>query len=207
PASSSPLSGSQCSSLAFAGVRRTMRSTCWSAVRSAVTRAEPIRPDEPAIATVKATIQALLETEVGLERAFFETMSDGGQEPSGVGAVDQPVVVGQREIADGPHSDRFVAGVVDDDTGSFDDGPGAQHRSLRRYQDGSVHQRALAADVGDGERPAGQLVGLEVTGPGAAGDVGDRARQPGQRQVTGVVDEGGEQALLGVDCKAEMLGV
>ena len=49
-ASNSPVSGFQCSSSAFDGARRTIRSTRWSVARSAVTSAEPIRPDEPAIA-------------------------------------------------------------------------------------------------------------------------------------------------------------
>src|SRR6201992_170490 len=119
PVSNSPPSGPQCSSLASAGARRAIRSTRWSAVRSAVTRADPIRPDEPAIATVAVTIRALLETQVGLESAFFEPMPDGGQESSGVGAVDQTVVVGQREEANRPYADRLVAGVVDAPPGSF----------------------------------------------------------------------------------------
>src|SRR3984957_13290755 len=112
PVSNSPLSGSQCSSLAFAGARRTIRNTRWSAGRSAGTRADPIRPDEPAIATVAVTIQALLESQISLERAFFEPMPDGGHEPSGISAVDQSLVVGQREVADRPHADRRVAGSL-----------------------------------------------------------------------------------------------
>jgi hypothetical protein len=34
------------------GARRTMRSTLRSVARNAYTNAEPIRPDEPAIATI-----------------------------------------------------------------------------------------------------------------------------------------------------------
>src|ERR1700753_1568140 len=119
PASNSPPSGSQCSSLVFVGARRTMRNTRWSAVRSAVTQADPIRTEEPAIATVGVTMRALLEPQVALKSAFLEPMSDGGQESSGVGAVDQTVVVSQREQANRPHGDRLVAGVVDAPPGSF----------------------------------------------------------------------------------------
>jgi hypothetical protein len=49
-ASNSPLSGFQCNSSEFAGARRTKRNTGWSAARSVAAKAEPIRPDEPAIA-------------------------------------------------------------------------------------------------------------------------------------------------------------
>ncbi|COX15660.1 Uncharacterised protein [Mycobacterium tuberculosis] len=57
--SNSPLSGFQCSSSEFAGARRTIRSTVWSAARSAAVRAEPIKPDEPAIATTALAITVL----------------------------------------------------------------------------------------------------------------------------------------------------
>jgi hypothetical protein len=45
------IKGFQCNSAEFAGARRTMRNTGWSAARSVAAKAEPIRPDEPAIAT------------------------------------------------------------------------------------------------------------------------------------------------------------
>jgi hypothetical protein len=45
--SNSPLSGFQCNSSEFAGARRTMPSTEWSAARCAAAKAEPIRPEEP----------------------------------------------------------------------------------------------------------------------------------------------------------------
>ena len=55
-ASNSPVSGFQNSSSAFDGARRTIRSTRWSVARSAYTSAEPISPEDPAIATVAALV-------------------------------------------------------------------------------------------------------------------------------------------------------
>src|SRR6516225_9302905 len=203
--SNSPLSGFQCNSSEFAGARRTMRNTGWSAALNAAAKAEPIRPEEPAIAmTGLATFS---QPQIGLERSLFEPVLDRCEETSGIGTVDQPMVIGQREVADRADPDRFVAAVVYDHPRPFDDGPGAQHGGLRRNQDRGVEQRALAADVGDGEGATGQLVGFQVSRPGARGDVGDRPGQARQRQVAGVVDDGGEQALLGVDGEAEVLGV
>ena len=55
--------------------------------------------------------------------------------------------------------------------------------------------------------PPDSSSGLRSPRAGPRRDVGDRARQPGQRQVAGVVDHRRQQALLGVDREAEVLGV
>ena len=55
--------------------------------------------------------------------------------------------------------------------------------------------------------PPDSSSGLRFPGACALRDVGDRACQPGQRQVAGVLDHRRQQALLGVDREAEMLGV
>ena len=83
-ASNSPLSGFQNSSSGLDGARRTIRNTRWSAARSADVNAEPISPDDPAIAMTAWLLpsatdqQPFLETEVGLERGLFEPALDGG---------------------------------------------------------------------------------------------------------------------------------
>src|SRR4051812_20558475 len=110
--SNSPLSGFQCNSSAVDGARRTMRSTRWSLARSADINAEPISPEEPAIAI--AAVVTGLQPQVGLERSFFEPPLDGGQEAAGVCTVDQAMVVGQGQVADRPDADRLVAVAVDD---------------------------------------------------------------------------------------------
>ncbi|ERN45266.1 ABC transporter ATPase [Prescottella equi NBRC 101255 = C 7] len=116
------------------------------------------------------------------------------------------MVVGERQVAHRADADGLVAVLVLDHDRALDDRAGAQHRSLRRHQDRGVEQGALATDVGDREGATGQLVRLEATGAGTLGDVGDRAGQAGQRQVARVVDDRREQALLGVDRDAQVLG-
>ena len=56
----------------------------------------------------------------------FQPLLDEGQESSGLGAVDQPVIVSERQVAHRPNRD----GVVDHD-GSLLDGPDAENRHLR----------------------------------------------------------------------------
>ena len=72
---------------------------------------------------------------------------------------------------------------------------------------GVSHRAPDAAEVGDREGAAGQLVGPDLVGAGALGDVGDLLGQPGDREVTGVLDDRGEQTLLGVDREGEVLAV
>ena len=89
------------------------------------------------------------------------------QEPGGVGAVHQPVVVGQRQVDHRPDGDDLAERRVLDHDGALDDGAGAEDADLRLVDDRRVEQRAAAAGVGQRERAAGQVVRADLAGPGA----------------------------------------
>ena len=72
-------------------------------------------------------------------------------------AVDEAVVVAERQVRHRPDRDR----VVDDD-GPLLDGADAENRDLRLVDDRHAEQRAEHAGVRDRERAAGHLVGLEL---------------------------------------------
>ena len=55
--------------------------------------------------------------------------------------------------------------------------------------------------------PPDELVRTDLVGAGALGDVGDLLGQPGDREVAGVLDDRGQQALLGVDGERDVLAV
>ena len=63
------------------------------------------------------------------------------------------------------------------------------------------------AVVRDRERAARQLVGCDLVLPRTRRQVGDPLRQPGDVQITRVLDHRNQQTLLGVHCNAEMLGI
>ena len=130
----------------------------------------------------------------------------GGQEPARVRAVDQAVVVGQREVDHRPDRDRVVAVRVGDHDRPLHDQADTQDADLRRRDDRRVEQRALAAEVGQRERGAEQLVRRDLVRPRAVGEVRDLVREAGDAQVTRVVDGRGQQAALGVHRDAEVLG-
>src|SRR6185312_11953650 len=151
-------------------------------------------------------LHAALEAEVGLERALLETVLHRDEEPGGVGAVHEPVVVGQRQVDHGADRDDFAEGRVHDDDGALDHAADAEDAHLRLVDDRRVEQRAAAAGVGQRERAAGQFVRADLAVAGAAREVGDLAGEAADVQVAGAVDHWHHQAALGVHRDAEVLG-
>ena len=74
---------------------------------------------------------------------------DALQEQHCVLAVEQPVVVGEREVHHGPGDD-----LIAPDHWPVDDRVHSEDGALRRVDDRSAHQRAESAAVGDGESAA-----------------------------------------------------
>ena len=98
------------------------------------------------------------------------------------------------------------SGSVDDD-GALDDRAGAEDADLRLVDDRGVEQGAARAGVGQREGAATELVGGDPVGAGALGEVGDLARHAAEVEVAGVLDHRDEQAAVGVDGDAEVLGL
>src|SRR5579875_2087818 len=200
--------GSHRTSSADRAGRRTSLMTRWPSARKPATSAVPISPDEPVTATfIGPRAPAGLHAEFRLERPFFQPGFDRGEVPGRVGAVDQPVVVGQRQVHHGTHRDHLAQGGVIDHDRPLHHRPGAEDRDLRLVDDGGVEQRAATAGVGQRERAAGQLVRAYLPGPGTLRQVADLARQPADVQVARVVDDRHHEAALGVHRDAEVLGV
>ncbi len=143
-------------------------------------RASTERGPTPSVSADRGPLLSA-QAQVGLEGAALEALLDGRQEARGVGAVDEPVVVRQRQVDHRPRRDQSRRG------------PGRRRRparlttapvpriaDLRLVDDRRVEQRAAAAGVGQRERAAGQLVRADLVGAGALGEVGDLA-WPGRR--------------------------
>src|SRR5579884_542641 len=89
----------------------------------------------------------------------FEPLAQLLEEAPGIGAVDQPVVVGQRDVHDRLDRDRVVAVLVLDDPWAFHERVRAEDRGLRLADDRRAVEGAVAAGVRDRERPALDVVG------------------------------------------------
>src|SRR6266542_5606005 len=115
----------------------------------------------------------LAQTEVALEVAGLEPLLDRHEEASRVGAVDDAVVVAQREVDHRAWHDQLAQVRVFDDYRALDYGAGAEDADLRLVDDRRVEQRASAAGVGQRERAAGQLIRTDLVRPGTLRHVGD----------------------------------
>src|SRR3954454_10439609 len=119
------------------------------------------------------------DAEVGLEGAFLEALLDGDEEAGGVRAVDDAVVVGQREVDHRPDRDRLAAVGVRDDDWPLDDAACSEDRHLRLVDDRRVEERAAAAGVRQRERPAAELVRGDLVAAGGGPAGGELARLAG----------------------------
>src|SRR3954452_21592703 len=103
----------------------------------------------------------------------LEALAQLLEEAPGVGAVDQPVVVRQRDVHDRLDRDRVVAALVLDHPRALDEGIGAEDRRLGLTDDRRAVERAVAAGIRDRERPALYVVGQQLLVTCALSDVGD----------------------------------
>src|SRR5215469_11876926 len=158
-------SGSQAISSSLAGAWRTSLTTRWPLPRRLATRALPIRPDDPVTAILSAPMAGVLdacsdrsEPEFGFELTFLQPVLHGGQEAGSVGSVDEPVVVGEREVDHRADGDHLAERGVLHHHRPLHHRAGAQDRHLRLVDDGRVEQRPPAAGVGQREGAARQVV-------------------------------------------------
>src|SRR5687768_11749492 len=124
--------GSQRCSSAVRGVRRTSRITSWPSAFRAGTSRLPMNPEAPVIAIFKDPPQqggdggppaggpprgrewwgaggpCSGESEFAVELTGLQPLPDRGEEPGGVGPVDDPVVVGQRQVDHRPDGDDLA---------------------------------------------------------------------------------------------------
>src|SRR4051794_3180941 len=223
--------GSHRCSSAVRGVRRTSRMTSCPSFRRAGTSRPPISPDAPVTAIFKRSSwetgdggppsggpprarggggaggPCSGEPELALKLAAFQPLPDRRQEPRRVGAVDDPVIVGQRQVDHRPDRDDLAELRVLHDDRALHHRTDAQNGDLWLVDDRRVEEGTAAAGVGQREGPAAQLVRSDLVGPGPLSQVGDLAGQATQAEVTGLVDDRHEKPALGVHGDPEVLGV
>src|SRR5438132_1131163 len=118
-----------------------------------------------------------------LERPFHDR-----HELVSYGAIDDSMVVAEREIRHRPDRDRIV-----EYDGPLLDVADAQDRDLRLVDDGHPEERAEHAGVGDREGSAGDLLRLQLLAARAACQVGDGTAQAEQVAFVGVLDDRNDQ--------------
>src|SRR5271169_4667755 len=107
----------------------------------------------------------------------FQVLFHQSHELVGYSAVDEAVVVAEREMNDGADRYRIVAFLVGDNQWLLGNAAHAHNRGVRLIDDGQSEDGAKLAGVGDGERGTLDVFGLELLGAGALAEVGDAALQ------------------------------
>src|SRR5208283_3464087 len=134
----------------------------------------------------------------------FEIFLDLGHELVGYGAVDETMVVAERQVNDGADGDGVVAVFVGDDERHFRDAAYAHDGGVGLVDDGQTEDGAELAGVGDGEGGTFDVFGLELLGAGTFAEVGDAALQAEEVEVSGVLENGDDEAPVEGDGDADV---
>src|SRR5699024_352934 len=159
---------------------------------------------ERALPWESALSELMSESELVGEIALLETLLDRGEEPTGISTVDQAVIVGQWQVCHRPYGDAVVTVGVAGDDGPLHHRAGTQNARLRLHDDRRVEQRTVAADVGDRERAATELVRLDVVVACTLREIRDAVCQSCDAEFTRVVDHHGQQTTVGVHGDTQM---
>ena len=122
----------------------------------------------------------------------------------GDGAVDEAVVVAERQVDDGADGDGVVAVFVGDDHRLLGDAADAHDGGVGLIDDGQAEDGAELAGVGDGESRAFDFFGLELLVAGALAEVGDAALQSEEVEVAGVLEDGNDESPIERDGDADV---
>src|ERR1700680_503912 len=133
-------------------------------------------------------------------RRILDDFLDPHQEGDRLAAVDDAVVVGQREVHHRPRHDLALARHR-----PLLDAMHAEDARLRRVEDRRRHQRAVDAAVRDGEGAALQLLDGELALARLLAELGDRLLDAGEREPVGVAHHRHYETLVAADGDADVV--
>jgi len=134
----------------------------------------------------------------------FEILFDLGHELVGDGAVDEAVIVAESEMDNGADGDGVVAVGVGDDERHFGDAADAHDGGAGLVDDGQAEDGSELAGIGDGEGGTFDVFRLELFGAGALAEIGDTALQAEEVEVSGVLEDGDDEAPVEGDGDAQV---
>src|SRR5580658_8038143 len=132
----------------------------------------------------------------------FQILLHQSHELVGYGAVDEAVVVAEREVNDRADGDGIVAFFVGDDEGLLGDAAHAHDGGIGLIDDGQAEDGAELAGVGDGERGTFDIFRLEFFAAGAFPEVGDATLQAEEVEVASVLEDGNDESPVEGDRNA-----
>src|SRR5580704_5174829 len=124
----------------------------------------------------------------------FEILFHLSHELIGDGAIDQAVIVTEREVNDAANGDGVVAVFVGDDERHFSDAADAHDGGVWLVDDRETKDGAELTGVGDGEGGTFDVIGFEFLAAGAFAEIGDAALESEEIEVSGVFDDGYDES-------------
>jgi hypothetical protein len=134
----------------------------------------------------------------------FQIFFHLGHELVGYSAIDQAMIVAEREMNDGTDGNGIVAIFIGDDHWLLGDSTDAHDRGVGLIDDRESEHCPELARVGDGEGRAFYIFRLELLGAGAFAKVGDSALQAKEIQISGVLEDGNDQSPVECDGDAHI---
>src|ERR1700687_208007 len=134
----------------------------------------------------------------------FKSFLYDNHELVGQGAVDNTMVVAQREVNDGTDGNGICAIFVGDHHGLFGDTADAHDGHVRLVDDGQAEDGAKLSGIGDGEGCTFDVRRHELLGTGALAEVGDAALQSEEVEFVGVLENGDNESPIERDGDASV---
>src|SRR5271163_351040 len=118
-------------------------------------------------------------------------------------AVDQAVVVAQREMNDAANRDGVVSVFVGNDERHFRYATDAHDGGIGLVDDGQSEDGAKLARVGDGEGGSIDIFGLELLSASAFAEISDAALQAQEVEIARILDDGDDESPVECDGDAD----
>src|SRR5205807_688842 len=129
----------------------------------------------------------------------FDRFLDPLEEGHRFAAIDDAMVVGERDVHHGPNDDVALAG-----NGAFLNGVHAENSALRRIDDGCREQGTVNAAVADGKGAAAEILRAELVLFGATPKITNRALDFGEAQALGIPQNWNDQAFTSTNRHANV---
>src|ERR1039458_1785073 len=126
----------------------------------------------------------------------FESLLYDHHELVSQGAIDNAMVVAQREGNDGTDGDGIGAVFVGDHHGLLGDTADAHDSHVRLVDDGQAEHGAKLAGVGDGKGCTFDISGHELFRTGPLAEIGDVALQSEEVEFVGVLEHGDDETPI-----------
>src|ERR1039457_4281772 len=119
-------------------------------------------------------------------------------------AVDDTVIVSDRDVTDGSDRDAVVALFIGNDCRHLVNGADAHNGKLRLIDDRHTELGTEDSGIGDGESTALNIFRFQFLGASAFSEIGDGALETDKAQFIGALDDRNDETPIEGNCDTEI---